>query len=255
MLQKYKTDGKSTDKVDFFLPFLAEIYIYMIQNLLNLFFPKSCAGCKSLLLADEKVICTHCRHEIPLTNHHKIGENEVFQKFYGRIPLEYGSALFYFHKKGIVQEMIHQLKYKGQTEISETIGHWYSEELRHLEQMQRIDYIIPVPLHKKRLRERGYNQVEGFGKALSENLKIPYDDTVLRRKLYTKTQTKKDLLGRADVIATVFEATFSERHHGKHFLIIDDVLTTGSTLEACSRAILKIPNAKISIVCMAMAHS
>ncbi|MBC7748903.1 MAG: ComF family protein [Methylotenera sp.] len=227
----------------------------MFQNLLNLFFPKACAGCQSFLLNDEMVICTQCRHEIPLTNHHNIADNEIVQKFYGRIPLEYGSALFHFHKKGIVQEMMHKLKYKGQEEIGETIGSWYSEELQHLEQIKKIDFIIPVPLHKKRLRERGYNQVEGFGKTLSERLSIPYNDQLLYRKLYTKTQTKKDLLGRADVIAKVFDVEFKEAHHGKHFLLIDDVLTTGSTLEACSRAILKIPNSKISIVCMAMAHS
>ncbi len=227
----------------------------MIKHLLNLFFPKSCAGCHSILLVDEKVICTQCRHEIPLTNHHLIAENEVMQKFYGRIPLEFGAALFYFHKKGIVQEMIHQLKYKGHEEISEMAGNWYAAELKELKQINEIDYIIPVPLHKKRLRERGYNQVEGFGKALSTNLSIAYDDQLLFRKLHTKTQTKKDLLGRADVISTVFDVNFNETHHGKHFLLIDDVITTGSTLEACSRALLKIPDVKISIVCMAMAHS
>ncbi|WP_264519887.1 ComF family protein [Flavobacterium sp. N1994] len=227
----------------------------MWNHLLNLFFPKSCAGCHSILLSDEKVICTQCRHEIPLTNHHTIENNEVIQKFYGRIPLEFGAALFYFHKKGIVQEIIHKLKYKGQEEISETVGHWYASELKDLEQLKNIDYIIPVPLHQKRLRERGYNQVEGFGNALAADLKIPFDEKILFRKLYTKTQTKKDLLGRADVIATVFDVDFNESHHGKHFMLIDDVITTGSTLEACSRALLKIPNAKISIVCMAMAHS
>ena len=227
----------------------------MWNHLLNLFFPKSCAGCRVILLSDEKVICTQCRHEIPLTNHHTIENNEVIQKFYGRIPLEFGAALFYFHKKGIVQEMIHQLKYKGQEDISETVGRWYASELKGLEHIKTIDYIIPVPLHKKRLRERGYNQVEGFGKTLSDNLKIPYDNQLLFRKVHTKTQTKKDLLGRADMLSTVFDVSFSEEHHGKHFLLIDDVITTGSTLEACSRALLKIPDAKISIVCMAMAHS
>lgn len=227
----------------------------MIKYLLNLFFPKSCSGCQSFLLESENVICTRCRHEIPLTNHHRIQENELFQKFYGRIPLEYGSALFYFHKKGIVQEMMHRLKYKGQQEIGAVIGEWYAEELKNVETIQDIDYIIPVPLHKKRMRQRGYNQVAEFGKALAKNLDIAYDDKLLYRKLYTKTQTKKDLLGRADMISTVFGADFTEEHHGKHFLLIDDVLTTGSTLEACSLVLLKIPDVKISIVCMAMSHS
>ena len=101
----------------------------MIHHLLNLFFPKSCAGCQSFLLTNEVVICTQCRHEIPITNHHTNDQNEVLRKFYGRIPLEFGAAFFYFHKKGIVQEMIHKLKYKGQEEIGQTIGNWYSEEL------------------------------------------------------------------------------------------------------------------------------
>lgn len=227
----------------------------MFQNLINLFFPKACAGCESFLLADEIVLCTECRHEIPLTNHHKTEDNEIFQKFYGRIPLEFGASLFYFHKKGIVQEMMHKLKYQGQEEIGTAIGHWYSKELKSVEQIKNIDYIIPVPLHKKRLKERGYNQVEGFGKALSENLKIPYDEHLLSRKLYTKTQTKKDLLGRSHVIDRVFDISSPENYHGKHFLLIDDVMTTGSTLEACSRALLKIPDSKISIVCMAFSHS
>ena len=227
----------------------------MWNHLVNLFFPKSCAGCHAILLSDEKVICTQCRHEIPLTNHHKIEENEIFQKLYGRIPLEFGAALFYFHKKGIVQEMMHQLKYKGNQEIGTIVGDWYASELKDLEPMKNIDYIIPVPLHRRRFRERGYNQVATFGKALAQNLNIPYEESILQRKLYTKTQTKKSLLGRADINKTIFDVTFSENHHSKHFLLIDDVMTTGSTLEACSRELLKIPNAKISIVCMAMAHS
>ena len=94
----------------------------MLESLMNLFFPKVCAGCNSFLLSDEKVICTRCRHEIPLTNHHKTKNNEAFNKFYGRIDLEYASALFYFNKKGIVQEMIHKLKYKGHQEVGEAIG-------------------------------------------------------------------------------------------------------------------------------------
>ena len=226
----------------------------MFQHLVNLFFPKSCAGCSSFLLTNELVICTQCRFDIPLTNHHNIEENEVMKKFYGRVPLEFAASLFYFHKKGIVQEMIHKLKYKGQEEIGEAIGYWYAEELKNVEIITSADFIIPVPLHKKRRKERGYNQVDSFGKALSDKLGIPFDETILRRNVYAKTQTKKNLLDRTEVKEATFEALFSENHHGKHFVLIDDVVTTGSTLEICSKALLKIPDAKISIVCMAMSH-
>lgn len=226
----------------------------MFINVLNLFFPKSCAGCHSFLLTDEIVICTTCRHEIPLTNHHKTKNNEAIQKFYGKIPVEFASALLYFHKKGIVQEMIHKLKYKGHEEIGETLGNWYAEDLKAVAEFASIDLIIPVPLHKKRLRERGYNQVTQFGNALSKGLEIPYNDTLLVRTVYSKTQTRKNLLGRTAVIENIFDVAFSELHHNKHFLLIDDVITTGSTLEACGRALLKIPGAKISIVSMAITH-
>ncbi len=224
----------------------------MIQSLINLFFPKACAGCNSFLLSDENVICTSCRHEIPLTNHHKTKNNEAFSKFYGRIDLEFAAALFYFHKKGIVQEMIHKLKYKGHQEIGAVIGFWYAEELLFVEELKDADYIIPVPLHKKRLKERGYNQVTSFGEALSKSLNVPYNETILERNVYSKTQTKKTFLGRSDVTTSIFGVQFDESHHNKHFLLIDDVITTGSTLESCCRELMKIPGAKVSIVCMAM---
>jgi len=224
----------------------------MFNSILNLFFPKACAGCNSFLLSDEKVICTSCRHEIPLTNHHKAKNNEAFSKFYGRIELEFVAALFYFHKKGIVQEMIHKLKYKGHQEIGEVIGYWYAEELKDVKEIKDVDYIIPVPLHKKRLKERGYNQVTTFGVALSKSLNVPYNETILVRNVYSKTQTKKTFLGRSEVVESVFGINFDESLHNKHFLLIDDVITTGATLEACCREMRKIPGAKVSIVCMAM---
>jgi ComF family protein len=227
----------------------------MFNSLINLFFPKVCVGCKSLIGSNEYVICTSCRHELPLTNHHLNPENEAFKKFYGRIPVENVSAFLYFHKKGMVQEMIHNLKYKGHEEIGTLLGEWYATDLKDCIFLKNIDTIIPVPLHKKRLKERGYNQVTNFGLALSESLKIPLNENILIRKVYSKTQSKKNLLGRIEGIETVFDVTFKEEDTNKHYLLIDDVITTGSTLEACSKALLKIPGTKISIVCMAMAHS
>ena len=226
----------------------------MFKNIINLFFPPVCAGCHSFLISNENVICTVCRHNIPLTNHHLNPENEAFKKFYGRIPIEYTSALFYFHKKGIVQELIHNLKYKGQEQIGTVLGEWYSEDLKNSMVIQSVDQIIPVPLHKRKLRERGYNQVTKFGHALSEGLNIEYNPNLLVRNIYSKTQSRKSFLNRSDGIDALFDVTSTEKDHNKHFLLIDDVLTTGSTLEACSHALLKIPGAKISVVCMALAH-
>jgi ComF family protein len=192
---------------------------------------------------------------MPLTQHHLNLENEAFKKFYGRIPVEHVSALLYFHKKGIVQELIHSLKYRGQEEIGFVLGEWYAEELKNHHLLQTVDIIIPVPLHPKKLRERGYNQVTEFGNALSKSLEIPVKTMILFRQVYSKTQSQKNRLGRTEGIDAVFDVSFSESDHNQHFLLIDDVITTGATLEVCAKALLKIPGTKISIVCMAMADS
>ncbi len=227
----------------------------MFKKIINLFFPKVCAGCNSFLLSNENVICTVCRHEIPLSNHHLKIDNEIYNRFYGRIPLESAQALFYFHKKGIVQQLIHNLKFRGHQEVGAVIGDWFAEELKSLQIIKTIDEIIPVPVHKKRFKERGYNQVTTFGEALFKNLNIAYNPNILVRNVYSKTQSKKNLLDRNDTNANIFDVNFSEKDHNKHFLLIDDVMTTGATLELCANALLKIPGAKISIVTMAMAHS
>lgn len=227
----------------------------MFKSLLHLFFPPTCAGCKTILIANENVICTSCRHEMPLTKHHLNPENDAYRKFYGRIPVEHVSALVYFHKKGIVQELIHSLKYRGQEAIGTVLGEWYAEELKNIPVLSTVDTIIPVPLHPKKLRERGYNQVTEFGNALAKSLRIPVNTSILFRQVYSKTQSQKNRLSRTEGIDTIFDVSFDEKDHNKHFLLIDDVITTGATLEVCAKALLKIPGTKISIVCMAMADS
>ena len=192
---------------------------------------------------------------MPLTQYHLDPKNQAVKKFYGKIDIEYASALLYFNKKGIVQELIHNLKYKGHEEIGTVLGNWYVEDLKGLKLENAFDIVIPVPLHPRKLKERGYNQVTTFGKTLANGLNLKYDDTILFRKKYSKTQSKKNLLGRSENIDSIFDIHSTKENQNKHFLLIDDVLTTGATLEACSRALRKIPGAKISIVCMAIANS
>ena len=227
----------------------------MFKNLLNLFYPKVCSGCSALLISNENVICTRCRHEIPLTLHHFNPNNEAFKKFYGKIPVEFAATFVYFHKKGIVQQLIHNLKYRGHEEIGSAFPVWCADDLRGHEILRDIDEIIPVPLHKRKLKERGYNQVTTFGKSLSLHLDLSYNEQLLIRTKYSKTQTRKNLLNRIEVNSgEIFDVQYSTKDYNKHFLLIDDVLTTGSTLEACGKALLKIPGTKISIFCIAMSH-
>lgn len=227
----------------------------MFKNLLSLFFPPVCAGCDLLLTEGENVICSDCRHRIPLTDFHLVADNEAFGKFYGRLPVLHVSALCYFHKKGIVQRLIHQLKYHGQESVGEQLGYWYAMVLDRSIQFQKPDIVIPVPLHKRRLHQRGYNQVTTFAKALSDGLQIEFSDKILMRTSYEKTQTRKNLFQRALSQKELFDVDFSNATAGKHYLLVDDVITTGATLEACGRALLKIPDSRISIVCMAFSHS
>ena len=226
----------------------------MWKHLLNLFFPKVCSGCHAFLIANETVICTKCRHEVPLTQHHLHSKNEAFQKFYGKIDVIHASAFLSFHKNGIAQELIHHLKYKKQEEIGSILGNWYAEDLKEIKPEIPFDIVIPVPLHPKKQRERGYNQTTTFGKAVAANLSLQFNEQILLRKTYSKTQSKKNRLGRTEGIEKAFDVVFTDQDHNKHFVLVDDVLTTGATLEACSRALLKIPGAKISIICMAMAN-
>ncbi|WET00826.1 ComF family protein [Flavobacterium sp. YJ01] len=226
----------------------------MINYLINLFFPKVCDGCRGILLQNENVFCTVCRHEMPLTQYHLDAKNEAVKKFYGKIDIQFASAFLYFNKKGMVQELIHNLKYKGHEEIGTALGNWYAEDLKEVSFEIPFDVVIPVPLHKRKFKERGYNQITTFGKAIAEGFNIPFNENLLFRKVYSKTQSKKNLLGRSENIENIFDVEFTETDHNKHFLIVDDVLTTGATIEACSRALLKIPGAKISTICIAMAH-
>ena len=171
------------------------------------------------------------------------------------MPFEFGASMLYFNKKGISQNLIHNLKYKKRQEIGTYLGDLYATDLIHLETFKEIDFIIPVPLHKKRFHERGYNQVTTFCKAIEKNLSIPMLEDVLVKTQHLKSQTNKSKEGRVENNKNVFSIKNQHKIEGKHLLIIDDVFTTGATMEACAKEILKIKNTKISILTMAYSQS
>lgn len=225
----------------------------MIKNLLNLFFPEVCYACSNLLTDNEKEICVSCRHEFPVTNYHFNNDKSLKNSFAGRVKLEHATALFHFEKKGIVQHLLHNLKYKNQEKIGKTLGKWLGKELSEIKNYQAIDVVIPVPLHKHKLRTRGYNQVALFGKEMAKALNADYVDNVLIKVTNTKTQVFKNRISRWTNNKEVFTIENPQSINNKHILLVDDIITTGATIEACANMLNKAQNIRISIATMAIA--
>lgn len=223
----------------------------ILKDIFNIFFPEVCLCCYEHLVTNETVICLSCRHDLPLTNFSFEKNNIVEKSFYGIIPIENATALFYFLKKGKVQQLIHELKYNKQQQVGTFMGNWLGCELLESNRFNNVDYIIPVPLHRKKLKTRGYNQVTTFGKSLANKLAIEYNNTFLVKVSSTKTQTKKLRLDRFKNLQEQFIVQNNSHLKNKHILLIDDIITTGATLESCCKAFEKIEGLKISIACMA----
>ncbi|MBU2927866.1 ComF family protein [Winogradskyella psychrotolerans] len=224
-----------------------------MKNLLNLFFPKVCEACNTVLADNEMVLCTSCRHQLPITNFHFENTEDVKKIVYGRVRLESATALLHFSKKGIVQQILHNLKYRGHEDIGKSLGQWLGAELATVETYKDIDVVIPVPLYKSKLRKRGYNQVAKFGQEIAKALKADYNDTVLIKTKSTKTQVFKGRLTRWNDDGAVFDISENKSLTGKHILLVDDIITTGATVESCATVLLKIDNIKLSLATMAIA--
>jgi competence protein ComFC len=222
-----------------------------LKDIANIFFPELCSCCLEQLTNFENTICIKCRHDLPVTNFSFEKNNLVEKSFYGRIKIENATALFYFLKKGKTQQLIHELKYNNQEQIGTFIGNWLGEEMLESERFNSLDYIIPVPLHPKKLKKRGYNQTTNFGQSLAFKLNVVFNDSILTKVSSTKTQSKKLRLDRWKNVEELFTIQPNIHLQNKHILIVDDIITTGATLEACSKAFSDIEGIKISIACMA----
>ncbi|WP_369412168.1 ComF family protein [Hanstruepera marina] len=212
-----------------------------------------CYTCSHLLTDNELYICTSCRHKLPVTDFHFNDDDTVTRIFYGRVPIKHATALLRFEKKGLTQALIHNLKYKGFEEIGLFLGNWLGSELKTIKNFEQVDLVIPVPLHKKKLHKRGYNQVALFAQQIAKHISAVYVDDVLIKTTDTASQVNKTRISRWFNNSEIFQAVNTHKIENKHILIVDDIITTGATLEACSNILLNTKNVKISIATMAIA--
>lgn len=226
-----------------------------LSNILNdintVLLPRVCFGCNAHLNRGEHLICTVCRNDLPLTEYTFNEENAVDRTFYGRINIKKASSFLFFAENGTVKNLLHNLKYKDRQEIGTFLGDWYGQVLKEDAGLNGIDFIVPVPLHSKKLSKRGYNQVTKFGECLACHLKVEFLENVLIKTANTKTQTKKGRISRWQGRSELFEVSNTDILRHKKVLLIDDVITTGATIEMCSRALQKAEGVTIYVASMA----
>ena len=222
------------------------------HHLANLFYPKSCICCEESLLDQEQHLCLTCRFDLSFVDNGTYQTNLVTRVFDGRVPIAKGASFLHYHEIGKTKQLIHELKYKNNQNIGSFLALWFGKELAASGEFKEVDCIIPVPLHEKKLKKRGYNQLTKFGHVLSDLLKTRYEPSVLKRLSFTTTQTRKKRLDRFQNTSSRFVVAQPELLNNQHILLIDDVITTGATLEACCKELLKAENVKISIVTLAI---
>lgn len=225
----------------------------MLNKIFDLLYPRLCFACNSNHVAKGQSICLSCEYKITPTVYHRMPDNIVAERFYGRVKIERATTAFSFVKGGLLQELIHKLKYDNRPEIGIELGKIYGNILRESGTWNNIDYIIPVPLHPKKKHQRGYNQAEMWGQGLAESLGIELRNDLLIRTDYTESQTKKSRTERFANVENVFSVKDPTLLNNKKILLVDDVLTTGATLEACSNTLQNASTVSINIVCIALA--
>ena len=225
-----------------------------LKSALYLLFPRRCAVCGTALQDGEEVLCFRCNMGMPRTYYHLEKDNEMAKMFWGRIPLERAASYFFYRKGGDYCRILHLLKYEGRKDLGYAMGKMMAAEMKRSGFFDGIDVIVPVPLHPDKQRKRGYNQSECLARGVSEVTGIPVDVSSVVRRVYTQTQTRKSVYERWENVGGIFNVVDKEKFAGKHVLIVDDVLTTGSTSIACAEALTGVEGVRFSVMTLAVTH-
>lgn len=221
------------------------------EGLLHLFFPRLCEGCRTPLLLEEQVLCLTCFSALPLTGYHSVPDNPAALRFAGRFPFEKASSYALFVQDGLLQHLLHRLKYKGRKEIGGALGRWMGEELKASGWSLQGMVVAPVPLHPRKEAGRGFNQSALIAEGMGEAMGLPVAVGLLRRRRSTESQTRKSREERLQNVQEAF-GLGRQKPEARHVLLVDDVLTTGATLEACALVLLKA-GYRVSIAAIGLA--
>lgn len=233
--------------------FMITIVKEYLSDFISLFYPSVCASCGSDLMKGEEVICLNCLYHLPQTHFDAERNNPMEKHFWGRVNLIRATALYLFQKGNKVQHLVHQLKYNGRTEIGVKLGKILGRKLLDSNEFSAIDVIIPVPLHPAREQTRGYNQSDFFAKGISEEMQIPWSRKILYRSAFRQSQTRKSRFERWKNVENIFQLSDKAEINNKHILLVDDVMTTGSTIESCAKALQQAENVSVSVATIASA--
>ncbi len=225
----------------------------VLDNLISLFYPRICLGCGGHLQPKRELVCVMCDVKMKRTNFHEHADNPFVRKFWGRVDVQFAASMFVFRKNSPVQNLIHELKYNNKPQIGIQFGKMYGKTLSESLFFSDVDMIVPVPLHPSKLLKRGYNQAAMFANGLAIGLGKPAANDFLARYTASESQTRKTRFERIDVIENMFDLEDMQQAEGKHILLVDDVLTTGATLEGCAAQLLQIPNVRVSMATFAVA--